>query len=840
MAHKIVPIELLQASTDSPTADASQRLGQLYTLLKTHRTQYDKYGAIKDLDQKIDVIYGILKQTLDTDENFPRLLQHLAVAYVERSSRQDNQEFYLSMKYIDEAIRVIRKAIDVTEKDHLSYAYFLRTLGQCYRERHRLKEALALSIIYRSPDQRDYAFDAIRKCDLIHYNAHETLQTNNGLIISSCGSDSDIENAIEALQEAVDLLPPSSKSRKCFCHDLGLAHDERFDATGETTKLEDCIRIHLDAINETDDNDPDSAQLMWHAASAYEERFELLGDDIDFANMMELYHESLNHKLSGPRWRLESGIKILHILASGESWSRAYEIACTTSALVPLLVHHSQDHAYKNHLLSVSWGLSSAATTTALMLEKPVFEIIRLNELGRGIIIGSVLQRSMLKRLQISHPAEFSVIDDLQAQFHMTPRVLDQARNMDDVERLLDEKAQEIRRLPGFEDFLLPPSEHDILSAAIHGPIVLLLTNPERCDAVLIKQTGLVTLPLPGLKHEDIPNIRAAMFDPMVLEWLWDTIAKPVLDALGFTETPTGADWPHIWWIPTNALVGLPIHAAGYHHQGSTNTVIDRVISSYSSSVKSLIQARKNNKTESETDRTPNKAEHGEVAVLVGTQNLPFAPQEVHQLEGICQSMELQTMSLLQNREAVLSALENCRIFHFAGHGRANSLDPLQSCLVLDAGTLTVDQLFDSNINQQQPFLAYLSACGTGQISGRNSTDESIHLMSAFELVGFQNVVGTLWNVEDGVCPSVAIDTYTWIKDKQLARGSVAEGLHHALRSLRDRWLWDREESSRGKASADNRAKVVSEPSVREVSRDIELCDQEQQLYWIPYIHYGL
>ncbi|CAH0044575.1 unnamed protein product [Clonostachys solani] len=803
-------------------------------------TTYEKYGAIKDLDQKVDVIYGILKQTLHSDENFPQLLHRLAVAYLEKSSRQDIHEFYLSMKYIDEAVRVTRKAIDLVRKDHISYAYLLRTLGHCYHDRHRQKEAIALSEIYPLPDRQDPVLDAIRKTYPIHYNAHETLQTNNGLIISSSASDSDIEKAIQALQEAVDLLPPNSKLRKSFFQDLGQAHDDRFDVTGEIVDLEDCIRIHLDAIDETDDNDPASAQMMWNAASAYEERFELLGDDVDFTKMMEFYHESLNHTLSGPTWRLRSGIKILNILASGGLWSRAYEIAWATSALVPLLVHHSQDHAYKNHLLSVSRGLSSDATTTALMMEKPAFEIIRLNELGRGIIIGSVLQRSMLKRLQINHPAEFSVIEDLQAQFHAAPRMLDQARNQSDAERLLNEKTQEIRQLPGFEDFLLPPSEDDILSAAINGPIVLLLPNPERCDAVLIKQTGLVTLPLPGLNCEDIPNIRAAMFDPMVLEWLWDTIAKPVLDALGFTETPTGADWPHIWWIPTSTLVGLPIHAAGYHHQGSTNTVIDRVISSYSSSVKSLIQARKNNQTESEIDRTANKAEYGELAVLIGTRNLPFAPQEVNELEGICKSMELQTLRPLHNREAVLSALEKCRIFHFAGHGQANSLDPLQSCLVLDGGTLTVDQLFDSHINQQKPFLAYLSACGTGQISHKRSTDESIHMMSAFELAGFQNVVGTLWNVEDGVCPSVAIDTYTWIKDKQLTRGSVAEGLHHAVRSLRDKWLCDRAESSRGKAPGDNEVELVPKLSSREVSRDIELCDQEHQLYWIPYIHYGL
>jgi CHAT domain-containing protein len=67
----------------------------------------------------------------------------------------------------------------------------------------------------------------------------------------------------------------------------------------------------------------------------------------------------------------------------------------------------------------------------------------------------------------------------------------------------------------------------------------------------------------------------------------------------------------------------------------------------------------------------------------------------------------------------VLSALNDCEIFHFAGHGLTDSSDPSKSCLLLedwDKESLTVASLFETNLRGGNPFLAYLSACGTGQV----------------------------------------------------------------------------------------------------------------------------
>jgi CHAT domain-containing protein len=73
---------------------------------------------------------------------------------------------------------------------------------------------------------------------------------------------------------------------------------------------------------------------------------------------------------------------------------------------------------------------------------------------------------------------------------------------------------------------------------------------------------------------------------------------------------------------------------------------------------------------------------------------------------------------------------------------------------------LTVSSLLGTNLRQHAPFLAYLSACGTGQVGDAKYFDENIHLISGFQLAGFRHVIGTLWTVEDERCLDISRTTY--------------------------------------------------------------------------------
>lgn len=154
-----------------------------------------------------------------------------------------------------------------------------------------------------------------------------------------------------------------------------------------------------------------------------------------------------------------------------------------------------------------------------------------------------------------------------------------------------------------------------------------------------------------------------------VLEWLWNVVAGPVLGALGFTEPPN-EDWPHVWWIPTGALSRFPLHAAGYHSKPSTEAVLDRVMSSYSSSIRAIIHGRL--RRHRGLQSTPTQA------LLIAMENtpehsrLPSTTKEISMLHRLCESMGLQPVEPKRCKQDVIACLSDCQIFHFAGHGHAD------------------------------------------------------------------------------------------------------------------------------------------------------------------------
>src|SRR6185369_12180074 len=81
-----------------------------------------------------------------------------------------------------------------------------------------------------------------------------------------------------------------------------------------------------------------------------------------------------------------------------------------------------------------------------------------------------------------------------------------------------------------------------------------------------------------------------------VLAWLWDVIAAPVLARLGpRADGRDGTGPPRVWWCPTGLLSLLPLHAAGSYSGDGENTgssVLDRVVPSYTATVRALLHAR--------------------------------------------------------------------------------------------------------------------------------------------------------------------------------------------------------------------------------------------------------
>ena len=226
-------------------------------------------------------------------------------------------------------------------------------------------------------------------------------------------------------------------------------------------------------------------------------------------------------------------------------------------------------------------------------------------------------------------------------------------------------------------------------------------------------------------------------------------------------------------------------------------------------------------------------------------------------LRALCRSMALDPVEPGRRKQDIMEHLPNCKIFHFAGHGVTDNVDPSQSCLRLgENDRLTVANLLKMNLRERSPFLAYLSACGTGRIKDERFVDESIHLISACQLAGFRHVIGTLWEVNDKSCVDMSRIVYEEMRDRSITDESVGSGLHKASRKLRERWL-SRPARDRSGSRPVNEVGILlakDEATARSTShgdqvdgrlpRDAILCDGYDEgtgpLHWVPYVHFGV
>jgi CHAT domain len=445
--------------------------------------------------------------------------------------------------------------------------------------------------------------------------------------------------------------------------------------------------------------------------------------------------------------------------------------------------------------------------------------------------------RSDFSVLAASHPILAQKLQELRFRLDPPSVTSDSLSTLEtDVDRRtiikqFEDLLKSIRCLDGLGNFLRGPSKPELHSLATGGPIVVFNVSDIRSDAFLITADDISTLYLPlltsdsledyakrffgAIKNQTLKRYRHATLEVIsVLEWLWDVAVGPVLDELGFTQMPLdGVDWPRVWWVGSGLLSVLPIHASGYHNITPPKATLDRIISSYAPTVKSLSYAR-------ERTARVDKVTPKDKAILVAMPTtpahniLPFVDTEVEEVRRLLSHASINT-AVMQNptRMEVLSELPQNTIVHFACHGYLAD-DPSQSSLLLEdwkTGSLTVSDLVSLNI--QYAKLAYLSACHTSSTRDFRLVDESINLSSAVQLSGYPSVVGNLWNVNDSHSAEVAMHVYAWILegDGGFDARRSAEGLHKAVRILRER------------THIKLRSSIESDP-----------------LVWAPYTHVGI
>lgn len=822
---------------ESTQDDHASRALDLFTIGDLYFTRFQSTGDLKDLDMLIMLSERGLGLSGANEAVRRSLFSSLANGYVLRHKHVG------ASADIDAAIRASLEGLKISsESDGIEILLFM-SLGMAYDLRYghtRLVGDLDLGI-QNLQEAHELVTKATTKDISMANAALSNLANAYRTRFSMTEQVSDIDRAIELLQDATET--ETTLYRPELHKNLSDSLLLRYSSTQNPSDLERALVTVDEALKRTPQNHPFRPRLV--ASLAAELRRDQLSSPgaLNENTSEELLQEVLNHPTSSPSLKLRIGHQLMRQYVSERSLRLAYKTAVEVVSSIPLLVPQSLESSDKQRLIINAVGMASDAAAISLLTGNSPYEAIRLLELGRGVIQTSLnIVRADVSELQAEHPHLAQSFTELQDKLDAPISLKKPSGTMSletwtrqasaryNASRDLDGLLFKIRQLPTFERFLLGPSEGEILAAAHSGPIVIVNASEFRCDALIVLSDGIRPLWLPRLLPRDIEmharDLDAHRISIVLLEWLWKVIAKPVLAVLGYEQTPPGDTWPRICWIPTGLLTKFPIHAAGLYRQddvNNTNTsLLDRAISNYSSSIRTLVEGR-------QTRKRPDQSSKPKVAAFIGAQHgllLPYVGLEKRMVTGIYEKMNLQVLQPAPHRLDVLSVLNQCDIFHFAGHGKADSYDPSRSALQLSDEPLTVDSLYKINHRHRKPFLAYLSACGTGQNNNTELIDEGVHLIAACQLAGFQNVIGTLWQVDDQSSVDVAVDTYDWMRKHDMNQERLSEGLHHACRSLRARWV---QESSAFRGPCTRDVFEYQDGSPTPVA----------PLHWVPYVLYG-
>jgi tetratricopeptide (TPR) repeat protein len=834
-------IAALEAAVEAAPTGHPDRPMFLSNLGIALRSRFERTGALADLDAAVENGRTAVETTPTNHPSRPRFLSNLGITLRSRFERTG------ALADLDAAVEAGQAAVKATSTDHPDRGKALTNLVGALHLRFERTGALA---------DLDAAIEAgraaVEAISVDHRNRAMALSNLGGALqgrFERTGALADLDAAIEAGRAAVEAIPSDHPDLALFLSNLALALHRRFDRTEALADLNAAVEAGRVAVQTTPTDHSGRAYRLSSLGDALLSRFEHSGAQTDLAAASAAFTQALEIDSAAPSVHIRAASALASLVARSEP-GRAAGLLETAVRMLPEMTPRRLERSDQQIVLGGLAGLAGDAAALALAdgqtaRDERAEKALRLLEAGRSVLLSQALDtRSDLTELKKHHPhlaTRFTDLRDRLDQSYDAPLAVAMLHNdmhntalsgsltVEDRARLADEFTAiltRIRSLEGFASFAHPPTIDELLAQAEGGPVVNFNISSYRSDALLLTEHGITSLPLPNLTPDSLvkriwafhgslystvdPDSRlrdrraAQRMLREILEWLWDTAMEPVLQTLGYHDhPPTNGHWPRVWWVPGGLLGLLPLHAAGYHTDPATKqdrrTVMDRVVSSYTPTIRALRYARQRTTTPVGADRALIVAMPTTPGVLGRLQHVSAEASMLHArlpksilLTEPDSPNEYQTVAAahLPTKANVLAHLPGCPIVHFACHGASHPTDPSQSLLLLrdhEHDPLDVASLGPVKLDQAQ--LAYLSACRTAFTGALELLDEAIHLASAFQLAGFPHVIGTLWEIDDAHAVEIADTFYTVLNtgDGTFDVSRAAYALHHAVRTVRDK-----------------------------------------------------
>ena len=820
-------IELYERVAAAAPDDDAFRPHSFSNLGNALRERFDLTRLAEDIDRAITVSRSAVALMPSSDPLRAGMLSNLCKALRARFIRSGG------VADIDEAITAGRAAVQAASPDDRDRAAYLSNLAEAHTVRvgsvssdeQRAEVAEALREGMRRAEQ---AGDVRRQAELSLTYAR--------WLSRPAGIDADIESAIELYDEALALAPEDHPRRAAYLANRAMVLQMRAVRSGQTADAGQAVADYTAALDGMSAQDPRRTGMLNNLVG-------MLGEG-SLHYRVKYLREAATVEAAPPHQRLRVARAWAEAAVEIDDPSDAVEAYRIAIGMLVRLAWGGRDRTHQEDQISTRPGLAGDAAAVAVRAGQPE-RAVELLEQGRSVLWAQQLQlRGDLARLREREPNLARDLESVRAVLNQPLAVPEPAADQgpapsgprDEAALTAGQRLRAVERwedllgrarsLPGFEDFLLPmPFER--LASVLDGPVVMVNTSVYGSHALIVStEDGVARVRverLPGLKAEEarekaeafMANVRrstaadagdsavtAAAAEPRswldrerdrhelldILEWLWSSVAEPVLDALGCSGPPPEGGHPRVWWCPTGPLTVLPLHAAGLHTRSATrptnpaDTVSGRVVSSYAPSLTLLGHLRR---PRTAADRgTPVRRLALGVSQGPGQSPLPAVHDELAALTShfAPPSVVTQLVDQQATRANLLAAIGQHRWIHLACHARQRRDEPVASAFSLWDGELTLAEL--AVLHTSGGDFAFLSACQTATGSAE-LVDEAIHLAGALLVLGYRQVVATMWTVDDGLAPELCDAVYRTIASADPANPPAALALHRAVETLR-------------------------------------------------------
>ncbi|WP_416981882.1 CHAT domain-containing protein [Streptomyces sp. T028] len=785
------------------------------------RIRFERYGDTRDLDAAVAAL-RTARGLAPADPAAPDRL--LATATLGDALRARG-DFTASLEDLDEAVDLLRE-VTRTRRDKLADA--LAALGVALLARAQAADgaaaersaAEAVQVLGQAVADTDPGH-----CDLPRRLAHlgDALRTRAGTRQNTDpGVVRDLRAALDCHEKAL-ALADDDRWRAQTLATLATVHGDLARRTPEPALLDTAVNAWQRAYDETPADDPRRPYTLgnlclerWHRARSA--AFDDGGREEEFSAAAAGWLGIADDVRAPVEWRALAAFRAATALLRLRDASAAVNAASKAVDLLPLLASPSRGRKEQEKTLA-EWRRLPEDTARIAVETGDSRRAVELLDLGRAVLWSHHDGlRDDLAELRAADPERAAALGELQAT---AGRALhgDAATRRTGVFRRRQELVDEIRReVPGFARYLMPARYDDLRGAAAEGPVVVVSAGPDGGFALALTdaRAAPLTTDLPGLTTAEteaharrlVTAWNLVRLQPSsaeghealseclddLLPWLWERLAGPVLDTLHM-PVPAGGALPRLWWSPCGPLAVLPLHAAGTPTAG--RSVPDRVVSSYTPTVETLLRLRRARRGRPATESPALLP-----VAVPGEPALPYADDEVRAVAArLGRHASPPLLGPSATAGEVLRRLPLHDWVHFVCHGLHRPVDASQGGLRLYDRTLTVLEL--ARARARPGGLAYLSVCWGAQ-GHRELPGEAVHPAAALLISGYEHVVSAGWTLDDDSASEVAQAVYDRLTagPGTPSASGTARALHRAVTRLRQ---------------------AGHEPRV-----------------WAPYVHFGL